>query len=58
MRVQAWVVGPGLGTDDAALALLTEVLATDVPVIVDADAITLVGARPELLRGHDPRRPC
>ena len=52
VRVQAWVVGPGLGLDDAALALLTEVLATDVPVIVDADAITLVAARPGLIAGR------
>lgn len=50
VRVQAWVVGPGLGTDEAALALLTEVLATDVPVLVDADAITLLSGAPELVR--------
>ena len=41
LRVQSWVVGPGMGTDDAAAALLREVLASAVPVIVDADAITL-----------------
>jgi ADP-dependent NAD(P)H-hydrate dehydratase / NAD(P)H-hydrate epimerase len=52
VRVQAWVVGPGIGLDDAAQALLTEVLATDVPVIVDADAITLVAARPGLLHAR------
>ena len=52
VRVQAWVVGPGLGTDDTAIALLTDVLRSDVPVIVDADAITLVSRSPGLLRGR------
>ena len=41
-RVQAWVVGPGAGTDTEADARLREVLACDVPVLIDADAITLV----------------
>jgi hydroxyethylthiazole kinase-like uncharacterized protein yjeF len=50
LRVQAWVVGPGIGTDDAARGVLADVLSTDVPVIVDADAITLLGQSPELLR--------
>ena len=54
-RVQVWVVGPGIGTDDDARARLTEVLASDVPVLVDADAITLVAASPGLLR--DRRAP-
>jgi hydroxyethylthiazole kinase-like uncharacterized protein yjeF len=50
LRVQAWVLGPGIGTDDAARALLADVLSTDVPVIIDADGITLVGDSPELVR--------
>nr|BFD83193.1 bifunctional ADP-dependent NAD(P)H-hydrate dehydratase/NAD(P)H-hydrate epimerase [Streptomyces sp. Xyl84] len=37
-RVQAWVVGPGAGDDAAAVA---EVLAADVPVLVDADGLRL-----------------
>lgn len=37
-RVQAWVVGPGIGDDASAVA---EVLAADVPVLVDADALRL-----------------
>ncbi|SDE30684.1 yjeF C-terminal region, hydroxyethylthiazole kinase-related/yjeF N-terminal region [Blastococcus fimeti] len=49
-RVQAWVVGPGTGTDDAARDVLAEVLATDVPVLVDADALTLLALEPELVR--------
>ena len=49
-RVQAWAVGPGLGTDEAALAALTHALRSDVPVIVDADALTMLAAHPHLLR--------
>ncbi|WNV74913.1 NAD(P)H-hydrate dehydratase [Geodermatophilus sp. DSM 44513] len=51
-RVQAWVVGPGAGTDDAARAVLAEVLATDLPVLLDADALTLAAREPDLLRGR------
>ncbi|WP_225232898.1 NAD(P)H-hydrate dehydratase [Klenkia terrae] len=51
-RVQAWVVGPGAGTDDDAQAALAEVLATDLPVLVDADALTLLARSPELVRGR------
>ncbi|MET7883648.1 NAD(P)H-hydrate dehydratase [Streptomyces avermitilis] len=39
-RVQAWVVGPGAGDDAAVVA---EVLAADVPVLVDADGLRLAG---------------
>jgi len=49
-RVQAWVVGPGLGTDAAAAALLDDVLASDVPVLIDADALTLLAGRGSLRR--------
>jgi hydroxyethylthiazole kinase-like uncharacterized protein yjeF len=48
-RVQAWVVGPGLGTDAAALDALTVALDSDVPVIVDADGLTLLAAHPQLV---------
>jgi hydroxyethylthiazole kinase-like uncharacterized protein yjeF len=41
---QAWIVGCGGGTDDAAAALLETVLAQDVPVLVDADGITLLSS--------------
>jgi hydroxyethylthiazole kinase-like uncharacterized protein yjeF len=55
-QVQAWVVGPGMGTDDAAAGRLEAVLATDLPVLVDADGITLLAAadRKELLRREAP----
>ncbi|WP_414651748.1 NAD(P)H-hydrate dehydratase [Gordonia sp. UBA5067] len=48
-KVQAWVIGPGIGTDDAALRRLRTVLAADVPVLVDADGITLLARHRELL---------
>ena len=51
-RVQAYVVGPGLGTDAGAHDRLAQVLATDVPVVVDADAITLLAGAPSLLAGR------
>ncbi|GAA2004335.1 NAD(P)H-hydrate dehydratase [Nakamurella flavida] len=54
-RVQAWVVGPGLGTDDRAMELLRFVLGEDVPVLVDADALTLLAQHPDLLAGRAGR---
>lgn len=51
-RVQAWVVGPGIGTDDRARSLIREVLATDVPVLIDADGLTLVAEAPDLVRSR------
>ncbi|MDQ0811750.1 hydroxyethylthiazole kinase-like uncharacterized protein yjeF [Streptomyces sp. B3I7] len=55
-RVQAWVVGPGAGDDAGPVA---EVLAADVPVLLDADGLRLadrdaVRARtaPTLLTPH------
>jgi hydroxyethylthiazole kinase-like uncharacterized protein yjeF len=51
-RVQAWVVGPGLGTDDNAKRLVRALLAADVPVLLDADAITIVATEPDALRSR------
>jgi ADP-dependent NAD(P)H-hydrate dehydratase / NAD(P)H-hydrate epimerase len=51
-RVQAWVVGSGLGTDDDAAAVVRGLLETDLPVVVDADAVTVVAADPAMLRGR------
>ncbi len=53
VRVQSYVVGPGLGTGDAARALVEDVLRTDLPVIVDADGVTLVAEAPELVRDRN-----
>jgi ADP-dependent NAD(P)H-hydrate dehydratase / NAD(P)H-hydrate epimerase len=41
-RVQAWICGSGLGTDDPARTELRSVLATSLPVVLDADALTLL----------------
>lgn len=41
-RVQAWVCGSGLGTDEEARTTLRSVLATALPVVLDADALTLL----------------
>jgi ADP-dependent NAD(P)H-hydrate dehydratase / NAD(P)H-hydrate epimerase len=49
-RVQAWVAGPGMGTDDDARSVLAEVLATDLPVLVDADGLTLAAQDQDLVR--------
>jgi ADP-dependent NAD(P)H-hydrate dehydratase / NAD(P)H-hydrate epimerase len=48
-RVQAWAVGPGLGTDEAGASALWFALDTDLPVIVDADALTILAAHPDLI---------
>ncbi len=51
-RVQAWVVGPGLGVDERAEAMVERVLAADVPVLVDADGLTVLARRPDLRSGR------
>ncbi|WP_344090777.1 NAD(P)H-hydrate dehydratase, partial [Streptomyces stramineus] len=43
-RVQAWVIGPGAGDDPDAPKALADVLASDVPVLVDADGLRLLSA--------------
>lgn len=52
-KVQAWVIGPGAGTDDQAAELLREVLATDLPVLVDADGLTVLARHPEMVTDRD-----
>jgi ADP-dependent NAD(P)H-hydrate dehydratase / NAD(P)H-hydrate epimerase len=56
-QVQAWAVGPGLGTGGAGRHVLAHVLAVGVPVVVDADAITLLAQHPELADSRDPGTP-
>ncbi|MFF4222909.1 NAD(P)H-hydrate dehydratase [Streptomyces abikoensis] len=41
-RVQAWVIGPGLGDGSEARQALVDVLSSDVPVLVDADGLRLL----------------
>ncbi|WP_132993987.1 NAD(P)H-hydrate dehydratase [Gordonia zhaorongruii] len=47
-RVQAWVIGPGGGTGEASAQILERVLADDVPVLVDADALTVLAGNAHL----------
>jgi ADP-dependent NAD(P)H-hydrate dehydratase / NAD(P)H-hydrate epimerase len=56
-RVQAWVVGPGLGTGQASRDVLADVLAAGVPTCVDADGITMLAADPTLWDARDPAAP-
>ncbi len=53
-RVQAWVLGPGMGTDERAQRIVAEVLGTELPVIVDADALSVVAKNPKLLHRQAP----
>ena len=62
-RTQSWAVGPGIGTDDACRDVLAAAVDRDVPLCVDADAITLLAehaqlrsalaGRPVVLTPHD-----
>ncbi|MGH3725337.1 MAG: NAD(P)H-hydrate dehydratase [Mycobacterium sp.] len=47
-RVQAWVIGPGYGTGEREAQTLQRVLSTALPVLVDADALTILAERPDL----------
>jgi ADP-dependent NAD(P)H-hydrate dehydratase / NAD(P)H-hydrate epimerase len=53
-RVQAWAIGPGIGTSGAAHELLATVLDSDVPVLIDADGLTVLAANRELLPRRGP----
>ena len=53
-RVQAWVAGPGMGTAGDAVERLAAVLATSLPVLVDADGLTILAAHPDLLHRDAP----
>ena len=55
-RVQAWVCGSGVGTDDEARTTLRSVLATSLPVVLDADALTMLvdGTHADDLRRDAP----
>ncbi len=61
-RAQAWLVGPGIGTDEHGLDELRAALARPVPAVIDADGLTLIGehasvlaekAEPVVLTPHD-----
>ncbi|HKS49408.1 MAG TPA: NAD(P)H-hydrate dehydratase [Amycolatopsis sp.] len=56
-RVQAWVVGPGIGTGREGRGVLEHVLAAGAPVCADADATTLMAHQPEVLDAREPGTP-
>jgi len=43
------VIGPGMGGSAHAIRLLAKALDSDSPLVIDADAINLIGASPDLL---------
>lgn len=47
-QAQAWVVGPGRGTDATAATELRKILAQNLPTILDADALTLLARNTSL----------
>lgn len=52
-QMDALLIGPGCGRSDDLLSLVREILAyTDIPVILDADAINVFSADPSLLSMH------
>lgn len=53
-RADAVVVGPGLGDDDHAPALVRGTLASDRPVVLDADGLSPFAGDPEALRRAAP----
>jgi len=56
-RVQAWAVGPGLGTGSDGRSALRHVFADGVPVCADADAITMLAHDPALWDCREPDVP-
>ncbi len=44
-RLNALLIGPGLGRNDYARERLAEALASDVPAVLDADALVLLGKK-------------
>ena len=53
-RVQAWVAGPGMGTGQDAVARLAAILGTALPVLVDADGLTILSQHRDLLPREAP----
>ena len=47
-RLSALAIGPGLGTETGSAALLRTALGRDIPLVLDADALNLIGADREL----------
>lgn len=56
-RTDAIVVGPGIGLTDAGLGQLEHALKQEVPVVIDADGLTLLAQHPELLAHRHSAHP-
>jgi ADP-dependent NAD(P)H-hydrate dehydratase / NAD(P)H-hydrate epimerase len=48
-RVRALVIGPAAGINDKLVEDVTALLLRKIPIVLDADALTVFGAKPELL---------
>lgn len=48
-KTTAIAIGPGLGKSDLAVELLEKILDYENPLVIDADAIRLLGERPKLI---------
>jgi len=54
--LDALVVGPGLGTSERAETVVGAALASDIPCVVDADALNVISANPDLRKACARRR--
>lgn len=52
--VQALGIGPGIGTQKGTAAVLEKLLATNLPCVLDADALNIIAANPALLQAIPP----
>lgn len=55
-ELDALVVGPGLGTSERAETLVGAALASDIPCVVDADALNVIAVNKDLRRACARRR--
>lgn len=55
-HLHSLVIGPGLGRDELMQATIAEVIAAarekKLPLVLDADALFLIGQKPDLVRGY------
>ncbi|MFA5172459.1 MAG: NAD(P)H-hydrate dehydratase [Sulfuriferula sp.] len=56
-HLSALVIGPGLGQSDAALCWLQYALASQLPLVLDADALNLIAAHADLAQQLQQRTP-
>lgn len=54
-QVQSWVFGPGSGTGAHARDNLAELLEKELPLLIDADGLTLLANHPELVESLQQR---